>query len=134
LHYADTWQSGIYTVQFGSPVGSEERFAVNVDTTESDLNQIGDEELQNEVWPGVPFSRQTSWQDLDTAVAVTTGRGGLRLHIVLLYAVLFLLLAELLVAGRWKKGNVRTENARFSLPPSEKSHEKRTDSGQEPLA
>ena len=57
-------QSGIYVARRGPPPGREETFAVNVDTAESDLAQIDPEELQDEVWPGVPFVHQTSWQDL----------------------------------------------------------------------
>ena len=64
LSYADTMQSGIYAVRFGPPVDRSQTFAVNVDTAESDLAQIDAEELRSEVWPGVPFVHQTSWQDL----------------------------------------------------------------------
>ena len=84
-------QSGIYAARVGPPPGREETFAVNVDTAESDLAQIDPEELQDEVWPGVPFVHQTSWQDLGATGPGGPIRGGSRLHVGLLYAVLGLL-------------------------------------------
>ena len=59
LSYPDTAQSGIYMARFGAPLNRTESFAVNVDTVESDLTQIDPEELQNEVWPDIPFVHQT---------------------------------------------------------------------------
>lgn len=103
LNYADTWQSGIYAVQTGQPAGRGQLFAVNVDTVESDLAAIGPEEFQTDVWPGIPFLHQTTWQDLDaTAVAVGAARGRNRLHVNLLYAVFGLLLFE--TFWGWKMG------------------------------
>ncbi len=103
FNYADTWQSGIYTVQPGQPAGRGQLFAVNVDTVESDLAAIGPEELQTDVWPGIPFLHQTTWQDLDaTAAAVGAAHGRNRLHVNLLYAALGLLLFETFLG--WKMG------------------------------
>jgi hypothetical protein len=101
LSYADTMQSGIYVTQFGPPPGRSTTFAVNVDTAESDLMQLSVEELQNDVWQGVPFVHQTSWQELGP-----TGHGGplqgrSRLHIELFYIVLGLLFAEMFLG--WKR-------------------------------
>ena len=80
-----------------------ETFAVNVDTAESDLAQIDPEELQDEVWPGVPFVHQTSWQDLAATGPGSPIRGGNRLHVGLLYALLGLLLAETFLG--WRLGH-----------------------------
>ena len=88
--------------RFGPPPGREETFAVNVDTAESDLAQIDPEELQDEVWPGVPFVHQTSWQDLGATGPGSPIRGGNRLHVGLLYAVLGLLFVETFLG--WKMG------------------------------
>ena len=58
LSYGDTAQSGIYVVQLGPPGDRSQTFAVNVDTTESDLAALDPEELRSEVWPGIPFVRE----------------------------------------------------------------------------
>jgi hypothetical protein len=101
LSYADTSQNGIYTVKFGSAVNRSEAFAVNVDTVESDLAQISPDNLRGEVWPGVPFNYQTSWQDVGaTAAIVASPAGKSRLHVALLYAALGLLLAETFLGAR----------------------------------
>ncbi len=43
-----------------------ESFAVNVDTAESDLTKLDLAELRSdEVWPGISFEYNTSWQNLD---------------------------------------------------------------------
>jgi len=102
LNYADTTQSGIYVARFGPPVNHSETFAVNVDTAESDLTQIDPEELQNEVWPGIPFLHQTSWQDFAATAGGSPIRSGSRLHVGLLYALLGLLFVETFLG--WKMG------------------------------
>jgi hypothetical protein len=101
VSYADTAESGFYVARFGPPLGRSETFAVNVDAAESDLAPIDPEELQNDVWPGVPFVHQTSWQDFRQSGPGAAVRGGSRLHVGLLYAVLGLLFVETLLA--WKK-------------------------------
>lgn len=103
LSYADTMQSGIYVAQCGPPLDRKETFAVNLDTVESDLTQIDPAELRNEVWPGIPFIHQTSWEDLGATGPGVPIRGGSRLHVSLLYIVLTLLFTETLVA--WKTGH-----------------------------
>ena len=47
------------------PTAQTERFAVNLDTIESDLAKLSPEQLREEVLPGVPFVYQTRWEDLD---------------------------------------------------------------------
>jgi hypothetical protein len=102
LKYADTAQSGIYVARFGPPIDRSQIFAVNVDTAESDLTPIDPDELRNEVWPGVPFVHQTTWQDLGEAAPSGPMLGRSRLHIDLLYVVLGLLFVETFLS--WKLG------------------------------
>jgi hypothetical protein len=103
LSYADTTQSGLYAMRFGPPLNRSQLFAVNVDTAESDLAQIDPDELQNEVWPGIPFVHQTSWQDLTGpgSGSPIRSRGGLQVG--LLCALLGLLLLETFLG--WKLGH-----------------------------
>ena len=102
LGYADTFQSGIYVVRFGPPVNRSESFAVNVDTVESDLATVDPEELQSEIWPGIPYLHQTSWQDLGATAPNAPRRGEYRLPMGLLYLALGLLFLETLLG--WKMG------------------------------
>jgi len=103
LSYPDTMQSGIYVARFGAPLNRTQAFAVNVDTAESDLAQIDAEELQNDVWPGISFVHQTSWQDIAASGPGHPIGSRSRLHVDLLYAVLGLLLVETFLA--WKMGH-----------------------------
>jgi len=98
--YAGTMTSGIYTARFGAPVSTSEPFAVNVDTVESDLAQITPEQLREEVWPGVPFLHQTTWENVDEQPVARFQRHG-SLSKSLLYLVLGLLLAETFFAWRF---------------------------------
>ncbi len=100
LSYADTAQSGFYLAQFGPPVNRSQTFAVNVDTAEGDLARVEPDELRTDVWPGIPFVYQTSWQDLGAAAAGGPASGGSRLHVDLLYAVLGLLFLETFLGWR----------------------------------
>ena len=65
--------------------------------------QIDPEELQNEVWPGIPFVHQTSWQDFAASGPGSPIRSRSRLHVGLLYVVLGLLFLETFLA--WKMGH-----------------------------
>ncbi len=85
--YADTWLSGIYTATLGPPFNRSQSFAVNVDTRESDLAAVDVEDLKGNVWPGIPFQYQTTWQQTDAQVAAPVVRSW-RLPVLLLYAVL----------------------------------------------
>ena len=98
--YADTTTSGIYTARFGPPVNRDLSFAVNVDPAEGDLTQLGRQQLRNEVWPGIDFDYQTTWQKPDGQPGVSIHRPG-HLHVVLLYLVLGLLFLETLLAWRF---------------------------------
>jgi hypothetical protein len=98
--YSETSTSGFYTAQVGPPLAKSEVYAVNVDTAESDLTPLAEEELRNEVWPGVAFSYQTSWENIpDQATNHTTHRNGLPKD--LLYGALGLLLVETVLAWRF---------------------------------
>ncbi|MDZ7616822.1 MAG: hypothetical protein U1E05_07460, partial [Patescibacteria group bacterium] len=80
----------------------ERLFAVNVDTSESDLAQLGLDRLRGEVWPGIPFEYKTTWQEPERPQAVVLGGGGAgRLHMLLLFGALVLLLVETYLAWRF---------------------------------
>ncbi len=103
LSFADTAQSGIHVVRLDPPLDGDRTFAVNVDPLESNLARIEPKELRTKVWPEVPFQHQTVWQDLDTAAVGGTDRSESGLHVVLLYCVLGLLLADTFFS--WKFGH-----------------------------
>jgi hypothetical protein len=98
--YDDTLISGIYTARFASPLSQSQLFAVNLMTAESDLTPISSDELQNEVWPGVPLGYQTAWQGGGASLPSPAGPSG-QLHVGLLYAVVGLILLESLLAWRF---------------------------------
>jgi hypothetical protein len=98
--YDETYRSGIYTARLGPPVSRSQQFAVNVNTVESDLTPIGEDELQKDVWPDTAFSYQTTLQNDDARRPGPIARPG-RLHVELLYVVLGLLFAESFLAWRF---------------------------------
>ena len=98
--YAETGSSGIYTVRFGVGGPRSERFALNVDTAESDLTPTSIDELRSTVWPGIPLSYQTTWQRSDVPLAGPGGSSG-HLPIGLLYSALGLLFIETFLAWRF---------------------------------
>jgi hypothetical protein len=102
--FDETYRSGVYTARLGPPAKRSQKFAVNVNTGESDLAAIGQEELQSDVWPGIEFSYQTTWQAADVHPA-TPGVRAARLHIELLYALVGLLLMETFAAWRFGHHN-----------------------------
>jgi hypothetical protein len=97
--FADTLQSGFYTVESDTLTSRLQMFAVNVDTSESDLTQLSPDELRDDVWPGVPSVHRAAWQDA-AAAAVGLSRGKNRFHVDLLYGALGLLFFETVLA--WK--------------------------------
>jgi hypothetical protein len=116
---SDTSQSGLYTAGFaaeadrarqpdrgeaddaGAADDRTQKFAVHIDTVESNLTQLSPERLADAVWKGVPFEYQTTWQTLDEqAVGVAAG-ADVYLQVYLLYAVMGLLLLETLLAWRF---------------------------------
>ncbi|MCC6125836.1 MAG: BatA and WFA domain-containing protein [Pirellulales bacterium] len=98
--FAETDRRGFYTVQIGSPSNRRETFAANVDPKESDLAQFTPEELRAEVWPGVPFVHQTTWQNAAAPIAAALVRPA-GLQVELLYIVLVFLLFETFLAWRF---------------------------------
>ncbi|HWA97443.1 MAG TPA: BatA domain-containing protein [Pirellulales bacterium] len=95
--FADTGQSGMYVAHLPPPYTRDELFAVNVDTSESDLARLDPAELRDSVWNGVDFVLRTDWQDLN-APSVDTVVRRQWLHIYLLTAVVALLLIESVLA------------------------------------
>ncbi len=91
--FADTQQSGMYHVELGAPVSRDESFAVNVDTSESDLTKVPAEELPKEF----TAHQRTNLDETDSPSI--TRRSGL--HKNLLYCVLGLLFVEVFLAWRF---------------------------------
>ena len=88
--YADTWQSGIYRADYARPSASR-LFAVNVNTSESDLTTIAPEELPQ----GVTVVPGLSGVDQRPAAELGSRSGSQRWF---LYAALGLLLLETVLA------------------------------------
>jgi hypothetical protein len=101
LDAAIATQSGIFTVRSGPPLGRNRVYAINVDTAESDLSQVDLDELRSDVWPGVPFTHHTSWQDAGGPAVGGPARAGAYLPINILYLVLGLLFLETLLGWRF---------------------------------
>jgi hypothetical protein len=101
LELAETAQSGFYAVSLGPPANRREIFSENVDPKESDLAQISPEELRDEVWPGVSFAHQTTWQNAAAPTAAATLARSPELQVDLLYGVFALLLLETFLAWRF---------------------------------
>jgi len=87
-------------VQPNIPAPRASAFSVNVDPAESDLKQLSIEELRAEVWPGVPFIHQTTWQNTDRPLFGGAGRSSLWSK-NLLCGVFVLLLFETFLARRF---------------------------------
>lgn len=88
--YADTYRSGIYEARFGNPVEAAERFAVNVDTRESNLDRFDPDLLPEQF-----RSRQQPSDHASPQVAATRPP---ELFRPVLAAVLALVLLETLLA------------------------------------
>jgi hypothetical protein len=89
-----TDSSGVYTVRFGA---TESRFAVNVDTIESDLEKLSERQFREAVWSGVVFDYETAWRETERAAAEPVARRG-SLARWLLVGGFVLLVAETLLA------------------------------------
>jgi hypothetical protein len=100
LEFSETGRNGFYSVKVGSPLNRVESFAVNVDAKESDLAQLSAEELRDEVWPGVGFMRQTTWQNAAEPIAAALARQP-GMQVELLYCVFVILLVETYLAYRF---------------------------------
>lgn len=104
--YESTDLSGMYEARLPPPASRSELFAVNVDSRESDLTKLEQDELKNELFTGLEFDYHTQWQThgptSTAARAPTLERGGLSR--LLLYAALFLLFVEQLMAWQFRRG------------------------------
>jgi hypothetical protein len=99
--FPGTWQSGVYAVRPAASDAPEQLFAVNVDTAESDLAQLGLDRLRGEAWPDIPFEYKTTWQEPERPKTVVLGDGSGRLQLLLLIIALVFLLLETLLAWRF---------------------------------
>ena len=102
--YEDTSESGIYEVNFAHPIARSEYFAVNVDSRESNLAKDSQEDLAEELLAGTDFSYQTNWRGEESGRtdAPAAERGGLSRWI--LYALIYLMFTEQLLAWDFRKG------------------------------
>ena len=96
--FSETMTSGIYTARFDPPISRSDRFAVNVDTVESDLRKLAPEQLRQGLWSGIPF--ETSRENLDEQPVRRIGRRG-TFSRELLYAALGLIFLETFLAWRF---------------------------------
>lgn len=103
-----TTRAGFYKMVLGPPIGRTEWFAANVDTQESDLASLRQEDLRSEVLPGIDFTYQTEWEDTPAAtektVRVVSTSSGLARSFLL--AALCLLVIEQLMAWRFNAGAI----------------------------
>jgi hypothetical protein len=100
--FDDTSTSGVYAVTYPTSTISAESFAVNVDTTESNLDKLDKKELVDRVWAGVPL---VDLQEVsDELVQPTAGRN--LLHQTFLMGVLGLLFLETYLAWMFGRRSV----------------------------
>jgi hypothetical protein len=98
---SDTMLSGFYTVQLGSPAHPTELHGANLDTQESELEQLTLEDLRTTVWPNVPVEYQATWRAGEQAAELGALVRPTQLSIHLLYAALAVALAESFLAWRF---------------------------------
>jgi hypothetical protein len=99
-NFDGTTRSGVYAAQFGPPLNRTDRYAVNVDTAESDLTPLSPDQVREELWSEIPFVHQTTWRNLETQPAAAVARPS-DLAKDVLYVVLVLLLVESYLARRF---------------------------------
>ena len=104
FQFEGTSVSGIYEVTFAHPLARTELFAVNVDPRESNLTKFVPDEIAQELLPGMSYDYLTSWHESAEAPAEAPvpQRGGLTR--ALIYAVLYLLFTEQMLAWDFRKG------------------------------
>lgn len=101
--YDQTPTSGIYEINISAPLARTELFAVNVDPRECDLTRLSREELTGGPFAGIDFEYNTQLERTSPeSEAPATGRGGLTRW--LLYATLYLVFVELLMAWQFRYG------------------------------
>ena len=104
LNYHATELVGVYELQLRPPLGNgAELHAVNLNTSESDLEPVTEPALRSDVLNQVPFRYYRGWQDTADAqqAAVAHQSGPARWFLL---AVLGLLFVELLMAWRFAAG------------------------------
>jgi len=104
LYFDRTHRNGVYDVKLTPPLGTgTERYAVNVDSRESDLHKVDEAALRRDILSGVPFQYHTRWQaETQSRRVATTHQSGLSRWFLMM--VLALLLVELLMAWRFSVG------------------------------
>jgi hypothetical protein len=90
--FNDTFRSGVYRAVYGPPVQKELRFAVNVETAESDLSRIDPDLLPNELLVRTQITANTS----PAAMLGTRDEG--RLFRIALITLMILLFCETFLA------------------------------------
>ncbi|MDB5386853.1 MAG: hypothetical protein JWM11_2499 [Planctomycetaceae bacterium] len=103
FHYDHTERAGIYEAEFGAPLNRKEKFAVNIDATESNLTRIEKDELERELLAGVEFSYLTDWTTLERRSDGTRSETS-EATLILLHIVLYLLFVEQLLAWNFLNG------------------------------
>lgn len=83
---------GIYKVRAGSRTANEQKFAVNVDTRESDLQKLHPEDLPE------GFTVRSDWQATESVPSVDLRARSFAMHRMFLYIVLGLLFTEVFLA------------------------------------
>lgn len=107
--FADTAQSGIYSVRISGATDHTERVAVNVDARECDPAKLAPGRLTEQPWSGVRFHYDTELQDFDEPTQKFVASDDERpIHRWLLIAALAAVIGESLLAGMitnsWKVG------------------------------
>ncbi len=103
--FHETGKSGFYEFSLGPPLNRRKLYAVNVDTTESDLAAASEEQLQNSVFSGVEFAYRTRWDDVSRGLDVGLAERG-SLSRWLLTIAFCLIFVEQLMAWRFFYGFV----------------------------
>jgi hypothetical protein len=104
FEFEGTSVSGIYEITFAHPLARTELFVVNVDPRECNLTKYMPDEISQELLPGIEYDYLTSWQERTETPeeAPVAQRGGLTRWLI--YAVLYLLFAEQMLAWDFRKG------------------------------
>jgi len=101
-----TMLSGLYRVRLGpQESGGETRYyALNLDTRQSDLARVDQQQLSAELWQGVDFELVSTWQGSPAESAAPLVAPA-RLPVQLLYVVLAMLFVELFLGWRFGHHN-----------------------------
>ena len=102
LQYDKTNQQGIYRLILGHPLNRQKGFAVNLDTSESDLQTLSETEFDSDLLPNTSYQKLSNWREQSSDVRVPSSKGVLTRW--LLYACLCLLLVEQVMAWKFSLG------------------------------